>query len=470
MEAVDNTIFAIACPQCRATLKVRLSDLGQQKACPGCHQPIQLPSRDEALRTRKVQRARQEFSFRCKLCGTLLYAHPSQRGESLACPDCHTNNEVPVERMPPSTKATTSGDDANLRFQDEVPASEGTSTAAGKPVEIRLHCPVCDCLMYASGSQVGKLVPCPDCGTAVTVRPALSTKRTTVRPVDPGIEIAPTFERVAEVQSMERHLEAGRAYADRIMAARPKPPKRPFRDGIYSFPFYLNIVPRWLGLSAIGCALLPFAQMVAEAQGAIELVVMIPIVIILVAVGLLMSFFITSMWNAILQRTAAGYDVIDEWPAHDIFSRVLNWLFPFGALAFSAGPFLLVSGLPHARIPGLVLALVSLILVFPIVFLSMAESNSPAMPYSRAVWRSVGRLRREWMTFHLVATPAWVLLLAAAAVLVRWPGVISQGVLLVVFLWFSLVYFRLLGRMAWILEQRLPGEWFEEELPGEDAQ
>ncbi|HYW78792.1 MAG TPA: hypothetical protein VE890_04410, partial [Thermoguttaceae bacterium] len=91
----------------------------------------------------------------------------------------------------------------------------------------------------------------------------------------------------------------------------------------------------------------------------------------------------------------------------------------------------------------------SALVLFPIMLLSVLEANSPMMPLSKHVWRSLLRVWRAWGCFYiettLLGTAAAGLILGLAYVSV-WLAVPLAPAALVAA---AMIYFRLLGRVAW---------------------
>jgi hypothetical protein len=106
--------------------------------------------------------------------------------------------------------------------------------------------------------------------------------------------------------------------------------------------------------------------------------------------------------------------------------------------------------------------LIGLFFLFPIVLLSMCEKNSPLVAVSLVVCRTFWLAWRGWVTFYFVTA---VLLTAVLAGVINaftfgaiW-GMIAVALALGV-VW--LIYFRLLGRLAWYCTERTAAADLEE--------
>jgi hypothetical protein len=172
---------------------------------------------------------------------------------------------------------------------------------------------------------------------------------------------------------------------------------------------------------------------------------------------------------AVVRDTAEGTDQIEDWPELMMFS---DWAFDFFYIFNSLAVSVLL-GVAVAQILGFAgptswLAVpVSVFLVFPIALISMLEADSTVKPLSLRV---LGSLFPAWWAWGLFYVETAVLVVAlfflSALVLLRigqW-GILLLGILSVPIL---MVYFRLLGRVAWCCGQ-VAGE--EDEPEQEDDQ
>lgn len=454
--------FAIACTHCGAKLRVRQSDLGKERACPRCKQIFAVPDATVAERVERVRNAKEEFALRCQLCRSTLYAHPRQLGQFIPCPDCHTMVKV-IAPAPTPSKPVMEDSDDGYRLLD-VDAKPGDVLGLEETSLIRVYCRTCNALMYARPEQIGKLIPCVDCGTAVVVRDAPRAKKTMVAAVDPRIELAPEVTRVDEQQSVDRILRLGAAYADRVIAERPKPPRRPFWDGIYRFPFYREIFPRWITIAVLFMVHVPFLQLLLESTSPFDLVLIaLPSAIV---IGVIMAIVIVTtatLLNSIFYLTADGYDHMLAWPQLDFFERIGNVVLLASATIFSTAPLAIMFLWTKSQLISACVQIAGMMILFPFVFLCMIEHGTPALPFSRLIWRSLRILPRQWLKFYLASIPGWILVTGWILLAVRYPNrwLYASVVFSVLFMW--VLTFRLLGRLAYYLVHNLPAEIEEED-------
>ena len=123
----------------------------------------------------------------------------------------------------------------------------------------------------------------------------------------------------------------------------------------------------------------------------------------------------------------------------------------------------MLSGLAIGIVPGLVAAplwdwlgwpkllmmAVTAIVLFPVLLLSMLETNSPMAPVSPPVWESVLRAWRAWGLFYLITVPAGVIVCVLAAITLHNSVVLGAIVASILLTAAWMTYFRLLGRLAW---------------------
>ena len=355
---------------------------------------------------------------------------------------------------------------------DEYRLAEADEPASVKPQLVRVTCGTCGTLMYAKLENVGKRIRCPDC-QALSVIPAAKVTAAPFTPPDVSdirIDAAPP----------PRIDETRKEVADRLMAAamehvqvqeriQPTPPKRPLSEGIYGFPFMLNVIPVWLVLGA-GCAVvLHLVEMIISVMAAPG--PQMGIVIILIPVSALLT---GTIWGIsapgflhIIEFTSEGYHRSPHWPSNDFGSRIRAVVFWFNALAMATAPgMLLVRPLTGYGVPTW-LGFISTVLLLPLVVLSMLELDSAFMPFSPVVYRVLRRNRTAWFktTLHFIALGAGIVLLEAAALqftptwAARLLGVFACSIALV-------IACRVIGRLAYVLS--LDAEFNPPDVEDED--
>lgn len=145
MSEGTNEGLSIRCPECNRRLKVPAKMAGKRVPCPACKAMLNLPTLDcsppkptlapaplaknldsdlddigfklseelpkstaktsfaaEHLGFELSDLKEKEFSYPCKVCGSMMYAKPSDIGSMARCPDCYSEYSVP---SPPVAKS-----------------------------------------------------------------------------------------------------------------------------------------------------------------------------------------------------------------------------------------------------------------------------------------------------------------------------------------------------------------------------
>ena len=163
------------------------------------------------------------------------------------------------------------------------------------------------------------------------------------------------------------------------------------------------------------------------------------------------SFAILStVWLTTVETTSMGYDRVEEWPGIDLFERLQRCVLVFCGVAFSVLPAALFAPLvADLRIRG-VLMLCSCFVCFPFVFLSQMDSGTAVVPFSMFVWRSLREAFDGWLKFGGNAMLLAALLLLPGIGNWWYPHLNWSYVLVVIAIGATVIYFRLLGRLAWV--------------------
>ena len=151
----------------------------------------------------------------------------------------------------------------------------------------------------------------------------------------------------------------------------------------------------------------------------------------------------------IVTETSAGNDRIESWPDLGLF---LNWVGNLFYVFNAAVLCLALAQLLNWLVPGAHAAIVGVttFLLFPILLLCELEANSAFLPVSRLVFTSLWRQGRCWLLYY--AESACLLLAAAAFVAFAGPlmgRTVGTALVGALFAAVAMIYFRLLGRLAW---------------------
>jgi DNA-directed RNA polymerase subunit RPC12/RpoP len=172
-------------------LEAKSSQAGKNRRCPVCYFKLTVPTAEEVAATTarwrepgyQVINQQNEvipsaaayqtyFAVVCSVCGTRMYAAPSQVGQEMRCPDCDT----PALVAPPPAKPTPPADAKPSTPSEEYPLYEGGGQPPPERQEVYRHyipvvCPICHTRMLAPPEQVGQRLICPDCETPSLVPP-----------------------------------------------------------------------------------------------------------------------------------------------------------------------------------------------------------------------------------------------------------------------------------------------------------
>ena len=387
----------------------------------------------------------------CPVCKTRMLATPEQAGQELVCPDCQTRCRVPPPAdRPASLEETTrprEGPDAEYGLAAGVDQPPPGSEAYAEHVAIA--CPVCHTRLHFTLDRVGQTAICPDCQVPLVVpRP---------RPKPPAYQDAEEGPVDYDVGQAHRHtltpvIDRPSKIARRYLvpsADRPSLPPHPFLTGVLRFPFYRGVFTQWLALSLaaplIAALGLSGAGILVAKQGFEALFA----VLMLVATALMATFWIAGMGTiflVIVSETASGNDRIQQWPDMDFVDWISDAAFLVNSLALAAAPGAGLALLDPRN--GPLYVGLSILAGFPVVFLSMLESDSCMSPWSTAILRSLWTGRRGWTIFYLETT---VGIAAAVGLSIRlYPTMGNVIVWTIPFdLLILILYARLLGRLGW---------------------
>lgn len=394
----------------------------------------------------------------CSVCRTRLSAPSALIGKTIVCPDCRTVNRVTAPApTPPPPKPKYTGDEYQLQEESAPP----TPTVPLSDL-VKVHCARCSTLMHARVEHVGRKLRCPDCGTTTVIPPP----RTTPAPFQPPdardvmLDAAPTP--TADLKRKEiadRLMAEATQHVAKKEATKPKPPKHPMRSGIYSFLFYPTTIALWLifGLGLTVCMLLWrfVGDVMNQGIASIMAAFVMPILSILTAglLGLVAPHFLT-----VIEHTSDGHDRMPNWPAQDLLSRLRALWFWFNGLAISTAPGMVVvsllrwTGLPIPNLFGLV----STMILFPIVVMSLLVNHSIFMFYSAPIVKTLSRHRTTWISFYaqtIGVAAGFVLLVVALLWAQNEPSVWLDAIVFLLFAMYAVVYCRLLGRLAYVFSR-----------------
>jgi hypothetical protein len=346
---------------------------------------------------------------------------------------------------------------------DEAPLPSEMSSR--QPKFYPVYCRVCDTLMQVHAKQVGTNLTCPDCG-AKTVAPP--PPREIARPsvlVPEGEEYqldakSPPPPRAMAVPATVPTPDARPTHREQLIeqygqfGERPKLPRVPLVTGMFRMLLRAPVPTWWLALSFFGAlvtALMTVAVgAISEGFGAIMGVFLLAAVCI---IGTVLFAAIAALCCSILTDSSEGQDKLYNTPT----TNFMEWFGDAGYLALA----IVVSLIPGGTL-GALLAPVpeaaagGFLVFFPIILLSMLEAGSPVVLLSPRLLRSMVRRPAPWLLFYMeIGAIAGGCIFAAMSLPIgSVPVWLAPPLVLAV----VLLYFRLLGRLAWWLAELMPAE------------
>jgi hypothetical protein len=103
---------------------------------------------------------------------------------------------------------------------------------------------------------------------------------------------------------------------------------------------------------------------------------------------------------------------------------------------------------------------ISVLILFPFILLSMLETNSAMTPFSLKIWDGLHLAPEAWSATYALSLAIWGVFAAidwASKEFISVPE-ISSAIGALSFVAALFVYYRLLGRLAWMLATRLDEE------------
>lgn len=323
------------------------------------------------------------------------------------------------------------------------PKEEAAPRPAKRPVRksVLVTCPACGTRFKTPRGSRKSETPCLSCNEPVPI-----PSRKGSSDADGGSSKSP--------KPGEQKTDVFGAMAEERFGGEIYRPAFPFLDGTFSFPWYPEGLFRWIMLS-LGCAITVLLFLVMHwcfSRGGFY-----------ARAGYALGFpfgwlsiwtysYAASCASTIISETAAGNDRVEGWADpdwRDWFSDLLS-LFPSVlaaiALAFGAGKLTEALGGPFWTPAGL-----ALFFLLPICLLSTIDVNSPFVPFSPLIVKSLTTHGWAWLRFYA----------ASLGLAIVWPGsfilgyqkepfyaAVVTGPLMSLAL---LIYPRLLGRLAWCI-------------------
>lgn len=340
------------------------------------------------------------LAVRCRHCDASLRVRARLAGQSTNCPNCREVIQIPMQ---PTIET--------ILAEDPEPATASADDAG----EYRLAVP---------------LLHEPDDGQPLPLPKEL---------------LAPLPER-GYLDQVERVRSASAPVVESV-------PQYVFFTGVFDFPWYPEVWPRWvyLVIGGIAASLIPMlAISIFQNSHGYTGVVLAFFAMPQIWISFWSGSFAAACGMQVFEDTAAGSNHITGWPD----PNWRDWMWPLMYLGYVAlmvlamayGIGLACGGQSSSMLWALGLAEFFL---FPICLLSVLETNNMTILLSPRLLLTIVQKPISWLLFYLISgvlVAVWGGLLWFTLGVAPWLTVIVNGLL---YASISLVWFRLLGRLAW---------------------
>lgn len=511
----DEDEFGLAEPgEMPRILGFELDDAGSEAPAPRpARQEQPAGSQDEAHAQFALEppphAADEEFGVLCRVCGTRLYARPSEIGTSRRCPDCSSEFVVSrppdrVKRLAPAARTAApvpspppdDDDEYQLAALDEAPSilPLGRNAAPADPgqevassvddatlreldadQEFGFSCGVCGTRLLGTSSDVGSLMECPDCGTQVPVPKPMQVPRKWKPKVleaeeDFGLG-APDMQVFAPVANDPTGPTAQilKDAAAAVRSQRDDNPLHYFKDApptaVLRFLFTPECLLRWIPLAflmAIVAWLIHF-DIHPSVEGPMGRMVSLAAMVATAVFSLALVAYGAVVLLAVVTDTANGQVEVQSWPDATsyldwlgdtlfVLNGVVVLLIPTGMLASLAAP-----GDSESS-TKLILVLMFAAAVFhfgyPVLLISILESASRVGFYSAPIWRSLRGYTDCWLLLYTMTAPISIGLLVCFFFF-TFGNFVANLIVAPIAVGLLLVYFRLTGWVVWRIRERI---------------
>jgi DNA-directed RNA polymerase subunit RPC12/RpoP len=482
--AFEGVTIPFYCRLCGTLLRGSVAEVGTELTCPDCGTKTVVPPQKKIGIKAVVGAATvadvgeyglcepnigvvSDIPVVCCLCNSRLMARADQVGKKIRCPDCGAQTAVtaPLRRKTGAVMGVmaetsrTAADDYSVSVSAASPTAR--KSLVEKVVYIGVACPRCGTRIHATDRQVGQKVPCPDCDTPITIPP-------------------PKADAIVEEQIVGGSQEYAVGAPQEVLSQVPMPsralPKDPADDPDFDFLDKVDGSPmrwllrdrsdklgflghpdassRWFGFCLGGVGAFTMLAVAFLLFGTPSLWGSEEIAWFLACGSFAIAGLICLAWAglfslslvAIVQDTAAGNRVVQNWPESDWLEQIGESLYVFNSCMVSFIPvYILLQTYPPACPFAVYLYTAGFWLTFPLVLLSMLETGSVLTPVSRNVAASLYRCPGAWSWFYLRSFGLVSVALAIYIALWQLWGPIVLPVLAPAVTTFAMIYARWLG-------------------------
>lgn len=398
------------------------------------------------------------FRFDCPACGQRMKVPPGQAGQKCRCPRCNTEVLAPTFHAQDAAPVTAPQAGQTPRGSASAAGAEPAPPSVPVPAPpLREHAAADDGEGFRLSAAVDRLPTAYGSLTSFrdldTATPAAGTSAPTTLKTGGRMDVIGDQAR--------RVMAEAQAEAEGIERVTPRLLERPFVTGVFSFLYDSDAALRWLMLTLLLQAAVVLFGWIVELSRGPGIAQMGALLMTLAAAFLTLIFAATAAASclAILQDTASGRDKIEHWPGMRITDWLTDVFYVVNALLtaalpglFTGGTLMCLGGKVGSAIYGGALSAIAL---FPLFLISMVTEGSAFSVASPAVWGTVRTQPRLWGKFYLLSAALGLVLLVLGRVMVG-SGFFLQGLCSAVAVAAIMIYFRLLGRLAWCLSDQPP--------------
>ena len=328
--------------------------------------------------------------------------------------------------------------------------------------EFRVRCNICDSILYAKAADTGKTIKCSDCHSPVTIpRPPKVKKKTQVNLSEAetfALEQSQTGEKRADPfqKSAEQLLdEASRLDDEEETPNYDTPSVAEWMKSVFGIFKDPGVIVHWAGLVVL--ASIP-AVIALKLESSILIMGLFP-------AGFILGLLAVSCGFAILQSVANEEERVSEWPTLDPFAWLSQLFVACAAAALAAIPVWALCTLamgPHLF--SVAITMFSVYLLFPFILLSMLDMNSPFVPFSPEVARSVTKCEEAWGGFYFSSGIVFIALFLVFAMCSTFAPASGAVISIICGVGATFAYFGMLGRLAYSIGQAVNAPPMENDI------
>ena len=236
---------------------------------------------------------------------------------------------------------------------------------------------------------------------------------------------------------------------------KPKPIKRPFVSGVYTYPFYPVSLAYVVLTSFLGGLMLVLVRTTIELQGP-EAVIGIPLMILVALISIPLVGLSCSYFLKTIHWTSLGYHGIGESAPFEFFEFLRTAAFIVNAFGISALPGVLIGLAVPNRLIGFGMLMLSVFVLYPFVILSMLDNDSTVTPFSSFIRSTLKSVRLGWIKFYGSALPIFGVVASTQVLAAFFPNENWWFVTIVAANIAAVIYFRLIGRLAYVIDRSIP--------------